>query len=376
MKFLLAACAVLATMFTQVQATSPAPGPSGVTVSNFGKLPSGKVVKLYTLTNKRGVSVSIMDYGATIVNLRVPDRRGKLDDVLLGFDTFSPYLTKSPYFGATIGRYANRIAKGTFTLDGKTYHVPINDGPNSLHGGKIGFDKKMWTAHVLSQHPASVAFSLVSPNGDQGYPGTLQVTVTYILNKQNALIVLYEAASDKPTVLNLTNHSYFNLAGAGNGTVLQHQVKINALQYTPTNAQLIPTGEIRSIAGTPLDFRKLTPIGANIQQVGGKPVGYDHNFVLVQKKPTKMEFAAEVVEPESGRVLKIYTDQPGVQFYTGNFLDGTIQGKGGKKYPQHSAFCLETQHFPDSPNHPNFPSTVLRPGEIFRSATVYQFSTR
>jgi aldose 1-epimerase len=373
MKSLLTTLSILALMLPQVQGAS-SPG-SNVTTSVFGKLPLGAPVTLYTLTNKRGASVSIMDYGATVVNLRMPDRRGKLDDVVLGFDTLASYISNKPYFGATVGRYANRIAKGRFTLDGKVYHLPINNGENSLHGGKVGFNKKMWTAHIVSQHPAAVAFSLASPNGDQGYPGTLKTTVTYILNDQNALIILYGASTDRPTVLNLTNHSYFNLAGAGNGQVLNHRVKINAFYYTPTDAHLIPTGEIRSLIGTPFDFRKFTPIGAAIQQTGGNPIGYDHNYVLAKAGSKRFALAAEVYEPTSGRFLKVFTDQPGVQFYTANFLNG-IPGKGGKKYPQYGAFCLETQHFPDSPNHQNFPSTVLRPGEIFRSATVYKFGVR
>jgi aldose 1-epimerase len=373
MKFPLIALAILALIFPEVQGATPA---STVTTSVFGKLPTGTPVTLYTLTNKRGASVSIMDYGATIVNLRVPDRRGKLDDVVLGFDTLAPYFTNTPYFGATVGRYANRIAKGQFTLDGKTYHLPINNGPNSLHGGRIGFNKKMWTAHIVSQHPAAVSFSLVSPNGDQGYPGTLKVSVTYIFNDQNALMVLYGASTDRPTVLNLTNHSYFNLAGAGNGNVLNHRVKINAFYYTPTDAQLIPTGEIRSVIGTPFDFRKFTAIGTTIQQTGGNPIGYDNNYILTKAGSKQLGLSAEVYEPTSGRLLKVYTDQPAVQFYTANFLKGNLQGKNGIKYPQYGAFCLETQHFPDSPNHQNFPSTVLRPGEIFRSATVYKFGTR
>ncbi|PWU06000.1 MAG: galactose-1-epimerase [Verrucomicrobia bacterium] len=375
MKFLLIVLSALVVIFPQAQGAVPA-SPPGVITSVFGKLPSGKPVTLYTLTNKQGASVSIMDYGATIVNLQMPNRRGKLDDVVLGFDTLAPYLTNTPYFGATVGRYANRIARGQFTLDGKVYHLPINNAPNSLHGGKIGFNKKMWTAKIVSQHPAAVSFSLVSPHKDQGYPGALNVSVSFILNDQNALIVLYGASTDRPTVLNLTNHSYFNLAGTGNGNVLNHRIKINAFYYTPTDAHLIPTGEIRSVIGTPFDLRKFTPIGAAIQQTGGNPIGYDHNYVLARAGSKKFALAAEVYEPTSGRFLKVLTDQPGLQFYTANFLNGTLQGKGGQKYPQYGAFCLETQHFPDSPNHPNFPSTVLRPGEIFRSATVYKFGVR
>lgn len=377
MKFLLVPFVFLAVALSQIQAASPQCVSSpGVKVSNFGRLPSGVPIQLYTLANKHGVSVSIMNYGATMVNLWVPDRQGKFADVVLGFDTLSPYLTKSPYFGATVGRYANRIAKGQFILDGKTYHLPINNGPNSLHGGRVGFDKKVWVARVISQRPAIVNFSLVSPKGDQGYPGTLNTWVTAILTDRNELILLYEAITDRATVLNLTNHNYFNLAGAGNGKVLNHRVKIHAARYTPSDAQLIPTGQIRSVAGTPVDFRKLTPIGARIHQVGGNPIGYDHNYVLNKPWFKKFGFAAKVVELESGRTLEVFTDQPGVQFYTGNSLNGTIRGKGNKIYPQYGALCLETQHFPDSPNHPNFPSTVLRPGQAFRSVTVYKFGIR
>ena len=382
MKSLLVGFSILAMALPQAQAApSPATAP-GVTVSQFGSLKSssGKgdtPIRLYTLTNNCGVSVSIMNYGATVVNLWTPDRKGQLADIVLGFNKFDSYRTESylnqgPYFGATVGRYANRIAKGKFTLDGKTYCLPINNTPNSLHGGKVGFDKKVWSAKIVSQQPAAVRFSLVSRNKDQGYPGTLKVWVTYELNDQNKLILYYEAVTDRPTVLNLTNHSYFNLAGAGSGDVLNHKVKIHASRFTPVDAMLIPTGQIQSVAGTPLDFREFTPIGTRIHQVGGNPLGYDHNYVL-----NKRGFAAEVREPNSGRTLRVSTDQPGLQFYTANFLPADkrkkIQGKEGKSYSQYGAFCLETQHFPDSPNHPNFPYTILRPRWTFLSKTTFKF---
>jgi len=353
-----------------------AQAPDSVTSKPFGKTVDGKAIQLYTLTNKRGMQVSIATFGGTVIKLLVPDRTGKLDDVALGFSTVDPYFTKSPYFGALIGRYANRIAKGRFTLDGKAYTLPKNDGPNTLHGGKVGFDKHLWTATVLKQNPPTIRFARLSPDGEQGFPGNLNVSVVYTLTDQNELRLQYAASTDKPTVLNLTSHIYFNLAGAGNGDVLGHQIRIHAMHFTPINAKLIPTGEIKNVAGTPMDLRKWTVIGSRIQAVGGKPVGFDHNYVLDHFPVARPALAAEVIEPKSGRIMKVYTDQPGIQFYTGNFLDGTLKGKGGKTYYQHDAFCLETQHFPDSPNQPAFPPTVLRPGQVFQSTTVYRFSAK
>ncbi len=350
--------------------------PPGVQIANFGKSQSNVPIKLYTLTNSNGISVNLTNYGATLVNLWVPDRRGKFEDIVLGYDSLTPYFTNSPYFGATVGRYANRIARGELNLNGITYPLPINNGPNSLHGGKVGFNKRIWAAQIVSRKEPAVVFSMTSPDGDQGYPGALQTWVTFMLNNQNELVILYEATTHRPTVLNLTNHSYFNLAGEGNGKVLHSLVRINASRYTPTDAHLIPTGEIRSVAGTPFDFRTLKPIGASIHQTGGNPIGYDNNFVLNKPLFKQFGFAAEVIEPNSGRTLQVFTDQPGIQFYTANFLNGTIKGKGGKKYPQYGAFCLETQHFPDSPHQARFPSTVLYPGDTFRSVTVYKFGVR
>jgi aldose 1-epimerase len=350
--------------------------PDSVTAKPFGKTTDGKNIQLYTLTNQSGMQVALATYGATVINLLAPDRAGRLGDVALGFGTIEPYFTKSPYFGASIGRYANRIAKGRFTLDGKTYQLAKNNAPNTLHGGLKGFDKQLWTAEVLSQNPPSVRFSRLSPDGEENFPGNLKVAVTFTLTNRDELRIQYAAQTDKATVLNLTNHTYYNLAGAGNGSILGHQIRIHASRFTPVNSTLIPTGEIKNVAGTPMDLRKWTTIGANIKAVGGSPVGYDHNYVLDRCPVVRPCLAAEVWEPKSGRLMKVYTDQPGVQFYTGNFLDGTIKGKRGKIYHEHDAFCLETQHFPDSPNQPGFPSTVLRPGQMFRSATVYKFSAK
>ncbi len=355
------------------------PGFSEASVQDriFGHLPDGSPVTLYTLSNARGMEVGVMDLGATVVSLVVPDRSGHFADVVLGFDSVQPYLTKSPYFGAIVGRYANRIARGVFRLDGATYHLPINNPPNSLHGGARGFDKRMWSATVVGRNPASVRFQRISPDGEEGYPGTLTVSVTYTLLEDNELKVSYQAATDKPTVLNLSNHAYFNLAGQGQGTVLGHQMTINADRYTPVDETLIPTGRIAPVENTPMDFRKPRTVGERLRQVGGTPVGYDHNYVLNKSwLGGRVQWAATVYDPDSGREMRISTDQPGLQFYSGNFLDGTLHGKGGRVYPQYSAIVLETQHFPDSPNRENFPSTVLRPGQTFQSTTIYRFGVR
>lgn len=350
-------------------------GSDSVTSKYFGKTPQGEAVYLHTLTNKNGMSVSIMDYGATVVKLIVPDSTGKLGDVALGFDHLAPYFPLTTYFGATIGRYGNRIAKGQFELGGHTYQLPTNDHGNSLHGGDRGFDKRVWKEEAVESDSPAVRFSRLSPDGEEGYPGNLFTSVTFTLTEDNRLRISYQATTDKPTVLNLTNHTYFNLAGAGNGTVLDHIVTIHANAYTPVDSGLIPTGEIKDVKGTPFDFTSPTPIGAHIQEVGGKPVGYDHNFVLEKGLFSDTSLAAKVEEPTSGRTMEVFTDQPGLQFYTGNFLDGTLTGKGGKSYPQYAAFCMETQHFPDSPNHDNFPSTVLKPGDTYKTTTVYAFGT-
>jgi aldose 1-epimerase len=344
-----------------------------VTKQPFGKTNDGTPVEIYTLKSE-SLEVRIMTYGGIIVSLKAPDRKGNQADVVLGYDSVDKYIANSPFFGALIGRYANRIAKGTFQLDGKTYHVPINDGPNSLHGGTRGFDKVVWQAKQL---PDGLQLTHVSPDGDQGYPGRLTAVVRYTLVR-NSLEIDYSATTDKDTVLNLTNHSYFNLAGQGNGDILHDELKINASRFTPIDATLIPTGELKSVEGTPFDFRKLTAIGARINQDDeqlrfGK--GYDHNWVL-DNASGKLAEAAEVYEPNSGRVLEVLTTQPGIQFYSGNFLDGTITGKDGKVYGHRSALCLETQHFPDTPNHSNFPTAELKPGQRYHQVTVFRFSAR
>ena len=361
-----------AAMALPLQAANTAPA----TVARWGKTSQGEPVSLFTLVNKNGMKATISSYGATVIDLLVPDRKGKLDDVSLGFDKFTPYQTKSPYFGAIVGRYGNRIAKGQFTLDGHTYQLATNNSPNHLHGGIKGFDKRIWKGEILDSREPSVRFTLRAADGEEGYPGDLDVAVTYTLTDKNELRISYEAKTDKPTVLNLTNHTYFNLAGAGNGSILGHLLQINASRFTPVDATLIPTGELKKVDGTVMDFRKPTAIGARIKEVGGKPVGYDHNYVLDKSLHFGLPLVAEVTEPVSGRVMKVYTDQPGIQFYSGNFLDGTITGKGGKVYDQYNGFCLETQHFPDSPNEPKFPSTTLRPGQTYKTTTVYAFSAK
>ena len=366
----LLAGAALALLASSVSADS-------ITKKPFGKTKNGEAVSLYTLTNAHGAQVKITNYGGIVQSIRVPDRRGRLGDVVLGFDSIPRYEKDSPYFGALIGRYGNRIAKGKFTLDSQTYKLFVNNGPNSLHGGKVGFDKKVWTA-VPVRRPGGVglALSLLSKDGEEGYPGNLDVTVVYTWTDDDALRIVYTAKTDKDTVFNPTNHSYFNLAGAGNGTVLDTQMMINADRYTPVDKTQIPTGLLARVAGTPFDFRRPHAIGERInrpnpQLLIGK--GYDHNFVLNGRG---LRLSARAYSPRTGRVLTEYTDQPGVQLYTGNFLDGKLKGKGGKLYATRGAFCLEAQHFPDSPNHPAFPTTELKPGETYRQTTVYQFSTR
>lgn len=350
---------------------------SGVKSSVFGTMPDGQVIHLYTLTNRHGVEVSITNYGGRVVSILAPDRAGKMADVTLGFDHLQGYLGANPFFGALVGRYANRIAHAQFTLDGVKYPLAKNDGPNSLHGGAKGFDKKVWKARELSPAEPALELTYLSKEGEEGYPGNLSVKVVYTLTDENGLRIDYTATTDKDTMINLTNHSYFNLAGQGNGDILKHQLMINAGRFTPIDSTLIPTGELRSVQGTPFDFRKPTAIGARIEDNNeqlkyGK--GYDHNFVL-NRHGSGLTLAARVTEPESGRVLEVWTTQPGLQFYTGNFLDGTIRGKEGKVYGRRSALCLETQHFPDSPNHPDFPTAELKPGETYHQVTVYKFLT-
>lgn len=346
---------------------------SAVTKRAFGTTPDGTSVEIYTLKSPK-IEAQIMTYGGIVVSLKAPDRNGKEADLVLGFGSLDQYEKENtPYFGAIIGRYANRIAHGEFKLDGKTYHVPKNDGDNALHGGTTGFNKAVWKAREIKN---GIELTHVSPDGDQGFPGTLTAVVRYTL-VGNTLRIDYSATTDKDTVVNLTNHSYFNLKGQGNGDILEHVMQINAAHFTPVNAQLIPTGEIKSVAGTPFDFRKPTPIGARIDEDNEQlklAHGYDDNWVLGNQG--KFVEAAEVYEPTTGRVLQVFTDQPGIQFYTGNFLDGTLTGKDGKVYQRRSAFALETQHYPDSPNHPDFPSTELKPGQRYHTVTEFRFSTR
>jgi aldose 1-epimerase len=355
------------------------PQSGSTTKKPFGKTPDGQLVDLYVLTNKSGAEVSISTYGGSVVSIKVPDRNGKLADVVLGYDNVDGYVNDKSHFGGIIGRYGNRIAHARFVLDGKTYTLAKNNGENTLHGGVKGFDKALWAARILHGTDAqSLELTCLSKDGEEGFPGNLNVRVVYTLKDDNALSIAYVATTDKKTVLNLTNHSYFNLAGQGSGDILGHVLMIAADKFTPVDAALIPTGELRNVAGTPFDFRKPTAIGARINQddeqlkLGG---GYDHNFVL-RAVPESLEFlgAARVVERTSGRVLEVFTTEPGVQFYTGNFLDGKTPGKSGVAYPRRSAFCLETQHFPDSPNQPKFPSVILKPGESFHSVTTYKFS--
>jgi aldose 1-epimerase len=341
----------------------------------FGKTKDGEPVELFTLTNSHGLKARVMTWGATLVSMQTPDRAGKLADITLGFDTLDGWLGAHPFFGSTAGRYANRIAKGKFTLDGKEYTLATNNGANHLHGGIKGFDKKNWSAEMLSG-ANGVRFSTTSPDGDEGYPGALKATVIYSLTDDNALRIDYEATTDKPTVLNLTNHAYWNLAGAGAGDILGHELTLHASKFTPVDDGSIPTGKIEPVSGGPMDFTKAKGIGKEIAQLTGTPGGYDHNFVIDKTEPRALSPAAELYDPKSGRVMKVSTMEPGVQFYTGNYLDGTVTGKGGKVYKKNFGVCLETQHFPDSPNQPTFPSTVLRPGETYRTTTVHKFSVR
>ncbi|MGC2528041.1 MAG: aldose epimerase family protein [Candidatus Acidiferrum sp.] len=341
----------------------------------FGKLPDGTEIESYTLYNSRGASAKVITYGATLAELFMPDRHGKMGDIVLGFDDLQGYLGQHPYFGGTIGRYGNRIAKGKFALDGKEYQLFLNNGPNSLHGGQIGFNRRVWKGEELKDKDgAAVRFSYLSKDGEENYPGNLKVSVTYTLTNTDELKLQYSAETDKDTVLNLTNHSYFNLSGTDTGTILKYILYINADKYTPVDSTLIPTGKIESVVGTPLDFLKPTEIGARIGEI--KDIGgYDHNYVLNGKAGT-LRVAAKVTDPESGREMEVSTTQPGVQFYSAIGLNGSIKGKGGVAYEKYGAICLETQHFPDSPNHPNFPSTELKPGEHFHSETIYKFTAK
>jgi aldose 1-epimerase len=349
-----------------------------VTKQAYGKMPDGTPVDLYTLSNSNGMRAGVITYGGIVVSLAVPDRNGRYSDVVLGMDDLPGYLAETSFFGALIGRYGNRIGNAQFALDGVVYKLPANDGPNTLHGGARGFDKRVWQAASGSGAAGqSLELTYTSKDGEEGFPGTLNAKVIYTLTPRNELKIDYTATTDKSTVVNLTNHSYFNLAGPGEGDVLQHEVMIAADRYTPVDKVLIPTGELRAVKGTPLDFTKSTAIGARIGQndeqlTFGK--GYDHNWVLNEGKGGMIK-AAQVREPKTGRVMEVWTTEPGLQFYTGNFLDGTLKGKG-KTFSLRGAFCMETQHYPDSPNKPSFPSTVLKPGAVYHTTTTYRFSAK
>ncbi len=368
-----------ALLMTTLATTDAAPQPGSTTKKPFGKTPDGQQVDLYVLTNKTGAEAAISTFGGAVVSLKVPDRNGKVADVVLGYDSAEGYVSDKSFFGALVGRYGNRIGHAQFALDGKTYTLAKNNGENTLHGGIKGFNKMLWTAKPVSvKGGQSLELSYLSKDGEEGFPGNLKVTVIYTLTDANAVKIEYSATTDKKTVVNLTNHSYFNLGGQGSGDILGHQLMIAADQFTPVDAGLIPTGELRDVMGTPFDFRKSTAIGARIDQDEEQMKlgdGYDHNFVLHMPMDRGESLAARVVDPASGRVLEVWTTEPGIQFYTSNFLDGKTIGKGGVAYPKHAAFCLETQHFPDSPNKPKFPSVVLSPGERYHTITTYKFTT-
>jgi aldose 1-epimerase len=341
----------------------------------FGKLPDGTPITAYTLINKNGVKATIINYGGIVTKLSVPDKDGKFADVVLGFDNLQGYVKESPYFGCIVGRVANRVANAKFTLDGKEYTLAANNGQHTLHGGTKGFDKRVWKAEPqLSGLGPALKLSYTSKDKEEGYPGTLQCEVTYTLTDDNGLRIDYKATTDKPTPVNLTNHTYFNLSGQGSGSILNEVLQLKADKYTPADESLIPTGKIEPVKGTPFDFTKPTPIGERIKQAGGKPVGYDLNYVHGMKRTDQPRLVATVTDPKSGRVLQVLTTEPGIQFYTGNFLDGKIKGKGGAAYGQYNAFCLEAQFFPDSPNQPNFPSITLKPGDEYRQTTIYRFT--
>ncbi len=358
-------------METKKETSKNEPVKMSIMKENWGKADNMDVF-LYTLKNQDGITVKISNYGAIITSILVPDAKGEMGDIVLGYDSLKGYLAATPYFGAIVGRYANRIAKGTFKLENKVYKLAINNGNNSLHGGLKGFDKVVWNAEEIKDSTqVGLILTYRSPDGEEGYPGNLNIKVTYMLNNDDELKTTIEAQTDKATPVNLCNHTYFNLNEART-SILGHRLMINADRYTVVNDELIPTGELRPVKGTPMDFKDFNDIGARIDKVKG---GYDHNYVL-NKKDNELSQAATIEDPLSGREVSILTTQPGIQFYSGNFLDGTIKGKGGKVYQQHYGMCLETQHFPDSPNQPSFPNTILRPGETFKEVTVYKFLVR
>jgi len=347
-----------------------------MTKNNFNKTLEGKQTKLYTLTNKNGVKVEITNYGATIVSIHVPDKNGKFKDIALGYDSIDEYISGNVFLGATVGRFANRIANGKFNINGKTYHVAVNNGKNHLHGGLKGFNTVVWDASSI-EGKQTLELEYISKDGEENYPGNLSTKIIYRLTEENELQISYQATTDKTTIVNLTHHSYFNLAGEGNTSILDHELMIDSDQFTPLNNNQIPTGEYRETTNTPFDFKKLTPIGKRIDidneqlKIGS---GYDHNWILKNNK-NKVALVAAVHEPISGRYLEVFTNQPGIQCYTSNFLNDII-GKSGKTYHNRSAFCLETQHFPDSPNQSNFPSTILEPNENYAYTCIYKFSVK
>ena len=352
---------------------------AGIEKAPFGKLSDGREVDLYTLRNAAGITAKITNYGGIVVSLTTPDKAGKFADVVLGMDSLAGYEKGVPYFGALVGRYGNRIAKGKFTLDGKAYSLAVNNGPNALHGGLTGFDKVIWTVTSVEGDEPALKLAYTSKDGEEGYPGTLSVEVTYTLQKDNALKIDYQATTDKATVVNLTNHSYFNLTGDANNDVLTHEVMLNASRFLPVDKGLIPTGVLQSVTGTPFDLTKSTPIGKGINDTTNEQIkfggGYDHAWVLTDSS-NSLKLAAVVHELVSGRVMEVRTTEPAIQFYTGNFLDGTLTGKGNVVYKKRAALCLETEHYPDSPNQTAFPTTVLKPGQTYQTTTVYSFSAR
>jgi aldose 1-epimerase len=343
--------------------------------AEFGMTKEGEPVQIFTIENPNGVKVKLTTYGAMLTELHVPDRNGGFTDIVLGFDDLESYLAGHPYFGVIAGRVANRIAKGKFSLNGKDYTLATNNAPNHLHGGENGLDKKVWKAEeLIGSNAVGIRFAYSSPDGEEGYPGKLDIVVTYTLTEDNSLVIEYEAVTDQATPINLTNHAYFNLAGEGSGTILNQQMQIFADHFTPVDDTLIPTGEIGPVKGTSMDFTQPMTIGSRIGKMVGDPGGYDHNYVLNKKQPGQSSLAVRVKDPSSGRVMEIYTTEPGVQFYTGNFLDGTLEGKAGNAYQKNDGFCLECQHFPDSINQPNFPSVVLNPGEKYTQTTIHKFT--
>jgi aldose 1-epimerase len=370
---------LLAIVFIVLSCTSRKQESSTMAKELFGKTLDGTEVYVYTLKNSGGMEARITNYGGILISLMVSNKSGKLDDIVLGYDSLSQYISNNPYFGALIGRYGNRIGSAKFKLDGHQYTLPANNGPNTLHGGVKGFDKVVWNVDdTHSKEGHSLALTYLSKDGEEGFPGNLSVEVIYTLTDSNELRIDYKATTDKPTVLNLTHHSYFNLAGAGSGDILGHELTIDADRFTPVDSTLIPTGELKPVKGTPLDFIKQTAIGARINQNDKQlqyGLGYDFNWVL-NKKDDELKVAARVQEPTSGRVMEVFTTEPGIQFYSGNFLNGSNIGKGGKKYERRFGLCLETQHFPDSPNKPSFPSTKLDPGQTYTSTTIYKFSAK